>query len=202
MSKRITGIRRRFFLHSLAKYMLMFLVPLLLLGSIIGWVVGTQTPSLVSRYSESLFEVSSLGLDTLFKELYQPQIYIEANADVHLALLQYFQGQALDARAEQNLTKLSQYLETTRVTRNYIHSLYLVKLDCANSIVNGERIRFEQLKDTSWIEGFESRERAPFHIFNRQMQSLGTREGIPVTTLIYVTKYHELIIINLFQSFL
>lgn len=201
MSKKITGIRRRFFLHSLAKYMLMFLVPLLLLGSVIGWVVGSQTPSLVSKYSESLFEVSSLGLDTLFKELHQPQIFIEANADVHLALLQYFQGQPLDIRAEQNLTKLSQYLETTRITRNYIHSLYLVKPGCANIIVNGERLRFEQLADTSWIEGLKSGDNASFYIFNRQMRSLGTREGIPVTTLIYVTKYHELIIVNLYQSF-
>ncbi|MGE4584756.1 MAG: sensor histidine kinase [Sphaerochaeta sp.] len=202
MNGRIKGIRRRFFVNSLAKYMLMLLVPMLLLSSVIGWVIANQVPALVRENSESLFSVSSLSLDTLFKELLQPKIFIEANPDIHLGLLQYLEEDQVDEKTQSALLKLNQYLDTTRISRNYIHSLYIAKQDAPYLLVNGQRIASSRMLDQSWQQAYDADEAENFLIFKRTLRSYSfEQEGIPVITLVYVTKYHELIVINLFQSY-
>jgi len=202
MNSQIIGIRRRFFITSLAKYMLMLLVPIISLSSVIGWVLNNQVPSMVREHSESLFAVSSLSLDTLFKELLQPKIFIEANPEMHISLLQYLEQEATDEKTKQNMLRLSHYLDTTRVSRNYIHSMYIAKEGAPYMLMNGERIRFLQMLDNSWLNQYLTLPEDNFYIFQRNLRAYSfEKEGIPVITLIYVTKYHELLVINLFHSY-
>lgn len=202
MNSRIKGIQRRFFLASLSRYMLMLLLPMILLSLIVGWVVGNEVPQIIRNHSESLFEVSSLGLETLFKEVYQIKTFIEANPEVHLSLLQYLQNEEIDEKVRQGVTKLVQYLETTRFSRNYLHSIYITKQNTPYILVNGERIPFSQLLDTSWIDYYTSSPEKAFYIFNRNLKAFSfEQQGVSVITIIYVTKYRELIIVNLSQSF-
>lgn len=202
MAERIRGIRRRFFANSLSRYMLMLLVPMLLLSSVIGWVIANQVPALVKENSESLFSVSSMSLDTLFKELLQPKIYIEANPEIHLGLLQYLEGNPVDEKIQSAILKLNQYLDTTRFSRNYIHSIYIAKQNSLYLLVNGQRISSSQMLDQSWQRAYEAIEGETVQIFKRTLRTYDfEKEGIPVITLVYVTKYHELIVINLFQSY-
>lgn len=182
--------------------MTMLLVPMLLLSAIIAWVIGNQVPAMIQENSTSLFSVSSLSLDTLFKELLQPKIYIEANPEIHLSLLQYLQDTNVDEKTQANMVRLNQYLDTTRFSRNYIHSIYIAKQGAPFMLVNGTRMLTSHVQDSSWWNTYEDHSSENFMIFKRNLKNYSFEtEGTPVITLIYTTKYHELLVINLFQSY-
>lgn len=206
MPTRMHGLRRRFFVRSLIKYLSIILLPLLICIALMVWTYFFQMTGIIKEDTKRAATLSALNFTELFQELAQLQLFVDSSAEVHLGLLQVLQEDNPSPEAFASLLDLARFEQVSMKAKPYILSYYIGKPESPYVLVNGERLLVQSFSDSSWMEPFAASHGKILVSVRRMRQYAFEKEGSLVISLYQRTKYNEIIVANIrptyFSSFL
>jgi two-component system, sensor histidine kinase YesM len=201
MKSKLQGIRRRFFYTRFLRYLILMLIPILLFSSVFQWMFRKHVTGIIETDKAQITNLSLLTMDHLFGELEKVRIFIETNPDYHLSLLQELREENPGKNVQQDLDRIKEYLTASLNANPYIHSYYIGKQTSPFIIVDGERRDRNTWFDTGWLDDYPAGQTGWVRCRNIREFAFET-QGVPVISVYRLTRYNEIITINIYRNYL
>ena len=196
MKRSIKGLRRRFFATNLLKYLAVILLSTLLMGIPALLIVQKQIKRQVEQTTEAVFSLSSNSFENLFNIVSEIRTYCDTNPSFLLYLLQLSMNkQAFENKA---FHEWQGYINTTLLTRPYLHSVCIVKADSPFIIANDQLLDKVQFGNETFFQYLTT---LPHAILSLQSLTGFDQMRQDVVSIIAPLKYNLTLSVNISHSY-
>lgn len=196
MKRSIKGLKRRFFVANLLKYLAVILLSTLLMGVPAIFVVQGQVKRQVEQTTEAVFALSSNSFENLFNIVSEIRTYCDTSPSLLLYLLQLSMNkQAFENKA---FYEWQGYINTTLLTRPYLLSVCIVKAGSPFIIANDQLLDKAQFGNEMFFQYLTS---FPHDILSYQSLSGFGQMQQDVVSIIAPLKYNLTLSVNISRSY-